>query len=100
VSQVVEEAVSQSFTHVCAGDKTGDVEEFDRDGASAIDAGAIVWFTSLCRSHAGAGAIDLEVANGSLWVDCSESGDRFSQWSANVGRAPEVSVSRTPFVRS
>jgi hypothetical protein len=73
VPQVIEEAIPQTFAHVCAGNEAGDVEELNGDRAPAVDAGAVVGFTSFGDVHTGAGAFNLEVADGSLGVDCCES---------------------------
>jgi hypothetical protein len=72
MAEVVEEFVTEAFAFVCAGDKTRDVEEFDRDGAAASDAGAVVGFAAVREVVALAGAVDLEVAYCALWVDGCE----------------------------
>lgn len=79
VPQVVEELIAQAEALVCAGDETGDVEEFYRDGAAAVDAGTIVWPTSVRDFEAAACAVDLEVAYRSLGVDRSEAVARRSK---------------------
>lgn len=59
---------------MCAGNEASDIEELDRYGAPAVDAGAVVGFAAVGDGGAGAGAFDLEVADGALRVDGCESG--------------------------
>jgi hypothetical protein len=47
VAQVVEKAVAEAFAQMGAGHEAGDIEEFDGDGASAGDAGAVVGFAAV-----------------------------------------------------
>ena len=70
--EVVEEFVAEPFAFVGAGNETSDVKEFDRDGATARDAGAVVGSAAVGQFVARAGAIDLEVANCTLRVDSCE----------------------------
>ena len=72
VAQIVEETVSQAFAHVCARHETSDVEKLDRYRAASFYTCAIVGFTSVGEAQTCAGAFYLEVANGSLGVDCRE----------------------------
>lgn len=58
---------------MCAGNQSGDVEELYRYTALAVNAGAVVRLTSVGGIVALAGAFDLEVAYGTLWVDGGES---------------------------
>lgn len=58
---------------MCAWYETGNVEEFDWDGAFAVCAGAVVGLAFVLDVEAGAGAVDLEVANGSLGIDSCKS---------------------------
>jgi hypothetical protein len=72
VPEVVEKLVTETFAFVGAGNEARDVEEFDRDGATAGDAGAVVGSAAVGEVVARAGAIDLEVANCTLRVDSGE----------------------------
>jgi hypothetical protein len=63
---------------VCAGNETGDIEQFYGDGSSAFDAGAIIRLAAVGEVEARAGAGDLEVADCALGVDGRESGDSLS----------------------
>lgn len=72
VAEVVEEFVAEAFAFVGAGDEAGDVEELDGDGAAAVKAGAVVGFAAGGDVVAGAGTVDLEVADGTLGVDGCE----------------------------
>jgi hypothetical protein len=67
---------------VCAGNETGDIEQFYGDGSSAFDTGAIVGFAAVGEIEARAGAGDLEVADCALGVDGRESGDTLSAYDA------------------
>jgi hypothetical protein len=60
---------------MCAWDETGDIEEFYGDGSPAFDAGAVVGFAAVGDIEAGAGAGNLEVADGALRVDGRKSRD-------------------------
>lgn len=55
-----------------ARDETGDVEQLDGDGAPARVARSVVGFTAVGDVVAGARAVYLEVADGSLGVYGSE----------------------------
>lgn len=57
---------------MCAWHETSDIEEFDGNGAAAVDAGAIVRFAAVGCTDAGACAGDLEVTDGALGVDSCE----------------------------
>lgn len=72
VPEVVKKFVAEAFAFVGAGNETRDVEEFDRDGATAGDAGAVVGSAAVGEVVARAGAVDLEVANCTLRVDGCE----------------------------
>lgn len=72
VAEIVEELVAQAAALVGAGDEAGHVEELDGHGAPAVDAGAVVGFAAVRDMVAGAGAVDLEVADCSLGVDGGE----------------------------
>lgn len=54
-----------------------DVEEFDGNGPSAIDAGAVVGFTAVGEVVSRAGTFDLEVADGALGVYGGETKTRY-----------------------
>lgn len=58
---------------MCARHETSDVEKLDRYRAASFYTCAIVGFTSVGKAQTRAGAFYLEVANGSLGVDCRES---------------------------
>lgn len=70
--EVVEKLVTETFAFVGTGNEARDVEEFDRDGATAGDTGAVVGSAAVGEVVARAGAIDLEVANCPLRVDSGE----------------------------
>ena len=72
---------------MCAGHKTSDVEKLDRYRAASLNACAVVGFTSVGNAQTCAGAFYLEVANGSLGVDCRE-----SKRMSNATVAEEVSA--------
>lgn len=72
MSEVVEEFVTQPFAFVRAGDETGNVEQLDGHAAPAVDARAVVGFTSVLEVVARAGAVYLEVAYCTLGVDGCE----------------------------
>lgn len=72
MAEVVEEFVAEALAFMGAGDEAGDIEELDRDGAPARDAGAVVRFAAVGEIEAGAGTGNLEVANCALWVDGCE----------------------------
>lgn len=74
VAQVVEEFVAEALALVGAGDEARDIEELNRDGATAVDTGAVVGLASVRNIVAGAGAVYLEVSDGSLGIDRRESG--------------------------
>ena len=57
---------------MCTGHETGNIEEFDWNGAATFDAGAVVVFAFVGETEACAGAFYLKVADGSLWVDRCE----------------------------
>jgi len=46
VSQIIQEAVSETLAHMRSRHQTSYVEQFDRYGAGSIVTHAIVWFTS------------------------------------------------------
>jgi hypothetical protein len=87
VAQIVKEAVSQTLSHVCAGHETSDVKKLDRYRAASFYTCAIVGFTSVGKAQTSAGAFYLEVANGSLGIDCRE-----SKRMSNATVAEEVSA--------
>lgn len=72
VTQVVEEFVAETLALVGAGHQTGDIEELNGHRTAAIGAGAVVGFAPFGDAVAGTGAVDLEVADGSLGVDRCE----------------------------
>jgi hypothetical protein len=49
-----------------------DIEQFDRNGSSSITATTVIRFASLSEVVSGASAVDLQVADGTLRVDCCE----------------------------
>jgi hypothetical protein len=55
------------------------VEKLDRDRPPPVDAGAIIRFASVGEIEARAGALDLEVADGALRIDCGEASTGFSR---------------------
>ena len=57
---------------MCAGHKTGNIEEFNRDGAATFYTGTVVGFAFVGETEACAGAFYLKVADGTLWVDRCE----------------------------
>lgn len=72
LSEVVEELVAQSAAEVGPGDKAGNVEELDGDRPFPAAADAVVGGAEGLFIDAGAGAVDLEVADCALWVDGGE----------------------------
>jgi hypothetical protein len=58
---------------VCAWYETSNIEKFDRDGSPSLDAAAVVGLATVCEAQARAGALDLEVAYGTLGIDGRES---------------------------
>ena len=86
MAEVVEEFVAEAFAFMGAGDEASDIEELDRDGTPARDAGAVVRFATVGEIEAGAGTGNLEVADCSLWVDGCETrmGD-VQDWDLTTG---------------
>ena len=72
MAEVVEEFVAEALAFMGAGDEASDIEELDRDGAPARDAGTVVRFAAVGEIETGAGTGNLEVADGTLWVDGCE----------------------------
>ena len=72
MAEVVEEFVAEALAFMGAGDEAGDIEELDRDGTPARDAGTVVRFAAVGEIEAGAGTGNLEVADCALWVDGCE----------------------------
>jgi len=79
VAEVVEEFVAEALAFMGAGDEASDIEELDRDGAPARDAG-------VGEIEAGAGTGNLEVADCALWIDGCETrmGD-VQDWGLTTG---------------
>lgn len=71
--EVVKEPVTQTTALVGARYETGDVEELDRDGAAAFNAGAVVRPTFVLEVISGTGARDLKITDRSLGVDGGKS---------------------------
>jgi hypothetical protein len=72
VAEIVKESVAEALAFMGAGDEACDIEELDRDGAPARDAGTVVRFAAVGEIEAGAGTGNLEVADCALWVDGCE----------------------------
>ena len=72
MAEVVEEFVAEALAFMGTGDEASDIEDLDRDGAPARDAGAVVRFAAIGEIEAGAGTGNLEVANCALRVDGCE----------------------------
>lgn len=70
--QIIKKLVSQAFALMCSRYETCDIEEFNRDRPSSVNAGAIIRFTSIGEVMSFACAVDLKVSDGSLRVDGSE----------------------------
>lgn len=79
VPQVVEELVAQPLALVRARHQPGHVQQLDGHAAPPVDARAVVGLAALREAVARAGAVDLEVADGSLWVDRGEAGGASGQ---------------------
>src|ERR1700722_10436641 len=70
-----------------ARDEAGDIEELDRDGAPARDAGTVVRFAAVGEMEAGAGTGNLEVADCALWVDgCGTRMGDVQDWALATGK--------------
>jgi uridine phosphorylase len=72
VAEVVEESITETLAFMGAGDEASDIEELDRNGASARDAGTVIRFAAVGEIEAGAGTGNLEVADCALRVDSCE----------------------------
>lgn len=72
--QIVQELVSQSLSLVRSRHQAGNVEKFNRYGSPPVDTGTVIGFAVMRDIVACAGARDLEIAYGSLWVNSGESG--------------------------
>jgi len=59
---------------VCAWYEPGDIEQFYRDRPPSFDTAAVVGFAAISETEARAWAFDLEVTDGALGIDGSESG--------------------------
>jgi hypothetical protein len=81
VAEVVEEFITETLAFMGAGDEASNIEELDRDGAPARDAGTVVRFAAVGEIETGAGTGNLEVADCALWVDgCETRMRRRSGW--------------------
>lgn len=72
MAEVVEEFVAEALAFMGTGDEASNIEELDRDGAPAGDAGTVVRFAAVGEIEAGAGTGNLEVADCALRVDGCE----------------------------
>lgn len=72
LSEVVEELIPQATPEMGPGDKAGDVEELDGDGAFPGAADAVVGGAEGLFIDASAGAVDLKVADCALGVNGGE----------------------------
>ena len=70
--EVVEEFVTETLAFMGTGDEASNIEELDRDGAPARDAGTVVGFAAIREIEARAGTGNLEVADCALRVDGCE----------------------------
>ena len=61
-----------------AWNEPSNVEQFDRNGAFAIDARAIDWFATIRQVMSYAGTLNLQVSDRALRVDGSEAVPEFS----------------------
>jgi hypothetical protein len=83
-------------------DEAGDIEELDRDGAPARDAGTVVRFAAVGEVEAGAGTGNLEVADCALWVDgCETRIGGVQDWGLTTGKGvAEKSYGKFPAHKS
>lgn len=72
MAEVVEEFVAETLAFMGAGDEASNIEELDRDGAPARDAGTVVRLAAVGEIEASAGTGNLEVADCALRVDGCE----------------------------
>lgn len=72
MAQVIQELVSEPFPLVRAGDKSRDIQKFNWHGTPSLVTAAVVGLASVRQIVSFAGAVDLEVADGSLGIDCGE----------------------------
>lgn len=74
MAQVVQKFVAKSLALMGTRNKSCNVKKFDRNRPSAVVASTIIRLTFVRQVMSLAGAIYLEISDGSLRVDCSKTG--------------------------
>jgi hypothetical protein len=73
MTQIIQELVSQAFPLVCPGDKPRDIQKFNWHGTFPVVAATVIGLALVCQVISFAGAVYLEITDGSLRIDCGES---------------------------
>lgn len=76
MAEIIQEFISQTTTLMRPRNKTSNIQKFYRNGATTIVTTSIIRFTPIRDVESLACAFYLQIANGSLGVDSSETGVR------------------------
>ena len=78
MTQVIQELIPQASSLMRPRDKTCNIQEFNRNGPSALEASSVVRFTLIGNVESLACAVYLKVSNGALGVNGGET--KYREW--------------------